>query len=100
MATLRESVEAVIKRQLTTAQEYEAKGAYYPPQVVKAIRSAAVCGQDAALGALARSLDARGVADAVATASARWRESQEDEDGYGSATLHEIVAALRGLAST
>jgi len=94
---LRESVEAILEEQFAIARRYQAKGGYYPHAVIDAIRSAAVCAQDAAHGALNRSANAREIAAAVASAGAQWLRDNEDEDGYGSATLQEIERALRAL---
>jgi hypothetical protein len=93
------SIEAIIRAQLETAQKYEAMGGYYPPQVINDIRSAAIAAQDA----ITKQYDAGKtqpalLAQAVRSAREAWLELNEDEDGYGGATFHEIAAALSALS--
>jgi hypothetical protein len=72
----------------------------YPPQVGQAIQYAAHLARSA-IGHPSDSTDAvsflRGAVERIQALHQRWRQEEEDEDGFGSATLHEVRRDLESL---
>ncbi len=99
-ALVRRRVERALKAQDAQAAEMEA-GGRHPRSCVRDVTAAVIVAERAVERAGESTREPRAWLDRVLVLlreeQERWRRGEEDEDGYGSATLHEISCEVEAI---
>jgi hypothetical protein len=97
-ADLATRIEQIFDKQFAEGQRMLASH-MFPDHIARSVLVAANMAREAVGDVPSGAFDLAAARARVAAALERFRDLDDDEDGYGAATFHELGAALHGLES-